>query len=235
MLFFRQLDWKEFVNQPHIKKLSINEQMNQYNFHLQQMSNLNKFQPKGRSSNTVSSPSPTPSVTPSVSLSPTPSSTPSVTPSTTPSVTPSTTPSVSVPAATLGPLFDLPLSITVTGNNVEQYRVRFNAYLGSGVSDNYVTAGTLTNTTLSFNAGDYLDLAITRIDDNDGVDTTVDASGLISVSISGTNSGIGYTTGHPLPLTLSPGDDFSSLLGHSWRLYSLGSDASVTVDITEGA
>ena len=68
MLFFRQLDWKDFVNQPHIKKLPLNEQMQQFNFHLSQMSNLNKFQPKGPSSNTVviSSPTPTPSPTPTV-------------------------------------------------------------------------------------------------------------------------------------------------------------------------
>ena len=46
-MFFGQLDWKQFTNQPHIKKLTLNEQMNQFNFHLQQMSNLNKFQPKG--------------------------------------------------------------------------------------------------------------------------------------------------------------------------------------------
>ena len=45
-MFYRQLDWKEFVNQPQIKKLTLNEQMYQYNFHLQKMSNYN-FQPKG--------------------------------------------------------------------------------------------------------------------------------------------------------------------------------------------
>ena len=60
MLFFRQMDWKEFSNQPYIKKLPINEQMEQFNFHLAQMSNLNKFQPKGSSTDIIeSTPSPT--------------------------------------------------------------------------------------------------------------------------------------------------------------------------------
>ena len=95
MLFFRQLDWKEFVNQPHIKKLTLNEQMQQFNFHLQQMSNLNKFQPKGRSNNTsVVAPSPKPQpVTPSPTPEPTAAPTPQpVTPSPTPQPTAAPTP-----------------------------------------------------------------------------------------------------------------------------------------------
>ena len=87
MLFFRQLDWKEFSNQPHIKKLPINEQMQQFNFHLQQMSNLNYYQPKGQSNGTVtptsltpalSATTPTPTPTPSPTVTPTPSPTPTV-------------------------------------------------------------------------------------------------------------------------------------------------------------
>ena len=236
-MFFRQLDWKEFTNQPHIKKLPLNEQMQQFNFHLSQMSNLNKFQPKGPS-NSTPSPNPTPSPTAAPTAAPTPSPTaaPTAAPTPAPVATPSPTPApVEIPAATLGTSFNLPLSLTVNGSNSELYRIRFNAFLGSSVSDNNITAGSPSNTTMQFNAGDYLDLSITRVNDADGVDTSVDASGTLSVSISGTNYGIGNTSGHPLPLTLSPGDDFSSLSGHSWRLYSLGTDASVTVTITEGA
>jgi len=216
MLFFRQMDWKEFSNQPHIKKLPINEQMQQFNFHLAQMSNLNKFQVKGRTQSTLS-----------------PSATPTVTPTSTPTATPTATPT-GTPAPVEGPLFNLPLEVTVAGNYSEQYRIRFNAVIGSNVSDNNVTAGNTINTTISIPEGDHLDVSIARIDDAEGVDTTVDTSGVIGITVSGTNNGIYNTSSHSLPLTIQPGDNFALLNGHSWRLFNLGSDATVTVTINEG-
>ena len=99
MLFFRQLDWKEFSNQPHIKKLPLNEQMQQFNFHLQQMSNLNYYQPKGQSSSTITptvTPTPTPTPSPTVTPTPSPTPTPTVTP--TPSPTPTPTPNSFTPS-----------------------------------------------------------------------------------------------------------------------------------------
>ena len=43
----RELNWKEFVNQPHIRTLPLNEQVRQYSFHLDQVSNFIHWQNKG--------------------------------------------------------------------------------------------------------------------------------------------------------------------------------------------
>lgn len=43
----RELSWKEFTNQPHIRKLPLNEQMRQFNFHLDEVANFLNWQNKG--------------------------------------------------------------------------------------------------------------------------------------------------------------------------------------------
>lgn len=48
-MIIRELTWQQFVNQPHVRNLHINEQVRQYNFHLDYIANLN-FQNKGVSS-----------------------------------------------------------------------------------------------------------------------------------------------------------------------------------------
>lgn len=44
----RELSWKEFANQPHIRKLPLNEQVRQFNFHLDEVANYRQWQNKGR-------------------------------------------------------------------------------------------------------------------------------------------------------------------------------------------
>ena len=53
--FLRELTWQQFSNQPHIKKLHINEQMRQFRFHLDEIANYNIFQGKGPGRTTVTS------------------------------------------------------------------------------------------------------------------------------------------------------------------------------------
>lgn len=43
----RELTWKEFVNQSHIRNLPLNEQVRQFNFHLDQVANYRIWQNKG--------------------------------------------------------------------------------------------------------------------------------------------------------------------------------------------
>ena len=43
----KELNWKEFVNQSHIRNLPLNEQVRQFNFHLDQVSNFIHWQNKG--------------------------------------------------------------------------------------------------------------------------------------------------------------------------------------------
>jgi hypothetical protein len=45
----RELNWKEFVNQSHIRNLPLNEQVRQFNFHLDQVANYRIWQNKGQS------------------------------------------------------------------------------------------------------------------------------------------------------------------------------------------
>ena len=48
IIMIRELTWKEFVNQTHIRKLPLNEQVRQFNFHLDQVSNFLHWQNKGK-------------------------------------------------------------------------------------------------------------------------------------------------------------------------------------------
>ena len=48
MYTIRELSWREFANQPHIKKLPLNEQTRQFNFHLDEVANYHVWQNKGK-------------------------------------------------------------------------------------------------------------------------------------------------------------------------------------------
>ncbi len=105
MIFPDPMSWQHFVQLPQIKKLSLNEQTQRYNYYLMEQQALMAqimAQHTAGSSGGGHEPPPSPSITPSISVTPsvTPSIsiTPSITPSisVTPSVTPSITPTPSV-------------------------------------------------------------------------------------------------------------------------------------------
>lgn len=70
--------WQQFKNLRHISVLTEAEQVRQYHFYLDSLSNQRLQQNKGPQSGTgtTPTPSPTPSITPTLSPSPTPSATP---------------------------------------------------------------------------------------------------------------------------------------------------------------
>lgn len=47
-MVLRELSWKEFASQSHIRNLPLNEQVRQFNFHLDEVSNYRMWQNKGQ-------------------------------------------------------------------------------------------------------------------------------------------------------------------------------------------
>ena len=192
--------------------------------------------------NNVEGPIPTPTPTetttptPTETVTPTPTETSTPTETVTPTPTATSTPTVTAtPTPSEGPLFNLPIIKTVEGNNSEIWRIKIDSLIGNTVSDDQVTATNTVNTTLSTAEGNHIDIMVARSGDADfNGDTTPDLNGTITITVNGTNNGIYDSSGHSNPYVFTAGEDFSAVTTHRWRVFNVGTDTTVTVNINEG-
>ena len=192
----------------------------------------------------VTSPTPTPTVTatptvtPTLTTTSTPTPTPNATLTPTPSVTATLTPTPTpTPSSdSSGTPFSLPITFEILGNNTESYQLFIVSENSATISQVYDTTSGEVSRTLSSVTGEYVDYFLRRIGDADGADTSTDDVGTLTITATGTNSGISSITGHTITngvYTFSSGQVLTGT-SHIFRISGVGLDTSISIVVNEG-